>query len=109
MDLEILIKNTLVIVIILVIVFLSQQPYFKNIGRIFIIKGTKQTSEYLAKTGDWSKANIFTQIGGEGKLFWSSATAEITKQKNNFVEMVWENFKNYFAGYFSKTFGTAVK
>ena len=104
-----LVKNIIIIAVILVAVFLSQQPYFKKNSKNLFSQATKQINVYLVKTGDWLKAHIYPKVSGEVAKGGAVAQEEIKKQKNNILQNIWENIKNYFAEKFSKTFGTKVK
>ncbi|MBI2050116.1 MAG: hypothetical protein HYT35_01515 [Candidatus Staskawiczbacteria bacterium] len=92
------IQNIAVIVILLITVFLSQQPYFSEFGRAYWVKAT-----------DWFENNVYQKISGEVEQKSVFVQQEVEKQKNNVAQNIWERFKNYFAEKFSKTFGTQVK
>lgn len=99
------IKNIVIIIVILVVVFLSQQPYFKPVGENMY--ATSQS--YWSKTVDWFKTNIYPRVSGEVTKRGEPLKQEITNQKNNAVQTLWESIKNYFAEKFSNFFGTKVQ
>ena len=103
------VKNIVIIIIILIMVFLSQHPYFNKIGRKFYFQAESQVKIYWTKTADWFKNSIYSMVSGEVEQKSSVIQQEINKQKNNIVQNIWMRTKNYFAAEFSKIFGTEVK
>lgn len=103
------IKNIVIIIVLLAVVFLSQQPYFNEAGKKLYFQTEAQVKDYWEKAGDWFRSNIYPRVSGEVEQKSAIVQEEITKQKNNFVQNIWENIKNYFANIFSKTTGTPVQ
>ncbi len=100
-------KYIVIVAIILVVVFMSQQPQFRVIGQKAYQKATQAT--YWTKAEDWIKNSLWLKVSGEAANIKASTTQEITKQKNNLVENLWEQLKSYFAAKLSNMFGTPVK
>lgn len=92
------IANIVIIIAILVVVFLSQQPSFKPASQ-----------SYWSKATDWFKASIYPRVSGEVVKRGEPLQQEINNQKNNAAQTLWENIKNYFAEKFSHFFGTKVQ
>lgn len=109
MESKVFIKNILIVIVILTVVFLSQQSYFRTIGNYLYSKYLKQVSLYFVKNTDWFKENVYPKVSGEVAQKREDVKEEIIKQKNNFAQIIWGNFKNYFAEKFSKTFDTKVE
>ncbi len=103
------ILNIIIIILILVLVFLSQQPYFRPTAKSLYTNTGKITSPYTSKIGDWLKASIYPKVSQEVANRGATAQQAITEQKNNLMQNIWENFKNFFAEKFSKISGTQVK
>ncbi len=103
------ILNIVMIVVILTLVFLSQQPYFMNTGKNLYLQGIKQGGIYWSNFDEWFKSNIYPGVSREVTRRGETVKKEIDKQKNNVVQNIWEKFKSYFAAKFSKTFGTKVE
>jgi len=103
------IKNIVIVIALLTVVFLSQQPYFRENGKKLYTQAKVQVGVYWAKTANWFSDNIYPRVSGEVEQKTAIVQEEITKQKNNFMENVWENIKKYFASIFSKTTGTTVQ
>ena len=103
------IKNIVIIVALIVVVFLSQQAYFNEFGRKLYSQAEAQTKVYWTKVADWLKNNVYARVSGEVEQKSVVIQEEITKQKDNLVKNVWGNIKNYFANIFSKTTGTFVQ
>ena len=103
------IQNIVLIAVIVITVFLSQQPYVKDFAKNIYSPLAKQVNSYLPKISNQFFASIYLKVGGEASSIQLSAQKEITAQKNNAVQNAWDNFKNYFAGKFNKTFDTQVK
>ena len=104
-----IIVNILAILVVLGIVFFSQQPQFSNIGGDLYIQSARKGGEFWIKSSDWFKASIYPNISGEVAKRGEVIKEEITKQKDGAVKNIWENIKSYFAEKFSKTFGTKVE
>ncbi len=103
------IKNIVVIVIILTVVFLSQQLYFREYGKTLYSQIKPQTEAYWLKTVDWLENNIYSRVSGEVESKSTIIQQEINKQKNNIMQNVWGKIKNYSASIFSKFSGTFVQ
>ncbi|MSU54466.1 MAG: hypothetical protein EXS48_01310 [Candidatus Staskawiczbacteria bacterium] len=105
----ILIKNVIFVAVLLVVVFLSQQEQFKLVDHYVYKNAMSQINNYWVKTENWIKNIVMPKASREVSVIETSVTQEISRQKDNVVQNLWENFKNYFAEKFSKTFGTKVK
>lgn len=92
------IVNIVIIIALVAVVFLSQQPYFNEAGKKLYFQAEAQV-----------KNNIYPRVSGEVEQKSAIVQEEVTKQKNNFVQNIWGNIKNYFANIFSKTTGTPVQ
>ena len=103
------IANIIGIVAVLAVVFLSQQAQFRLAQKAAVAQGVEQSSNYWAKTQVWFQTNVWPRIGGEVNKTKTSIAREVTLQKNNFAQTVWEKMKNYFAAKFSAFFRTEVK
>jgi len=103
------IKYIAVILAILIVVFLSQQPFARPVAqKVFNFTGSKM--EPFASNGkEWFAATIYPRVTQEAKKRGEPLKQEVVTQKDNAVKIIWENVKNYFAGKFSKVFGTKVE
>ncbi|OGZ62974.1 MAG: hypothetical protein A3C58_01410 [Candidatus Staskawiczbacteria bacterium RIFCSPHIGHO2_02_FULL_34_10] len=104
-----LIKNIVIIAVLLAVVFLSQSSSFRPIAQIIYNQASEKISPYTAGAGNWFKANIYPRIKSEAAKRGEEAAQEITTQKDNVAQNLWEKIKNFFAEKFSKFFGTKVK
>jgi predicted PurR-regulated permease PerM len=95
-----------IIIVILAIVFLSQQSNFKEFGKnlFSLSQGYNKTGEYMANGSNWVKDNILSKIGGEVQKRGDMAKEGITEQKEKISENVGEKIKNYFAGIVDSVF-----
>ena len=98
-----------IIIVILAVAIFSQQPQFRAKGKQLYTQSASQGSTYWQKAQNWFYANIWPKVSGEVSKAKETASKEITTQKNNFLESVWEKIKTYLAEKFSSTFGTTVK
>ena len=96
-----IIKNIVIIIVLLTVVFLSQQPYFNEIGKKFYFQAEARVKVY------WN--SIYPKVRGEVEQKSAVIKQEIDQQKNNIMQNTWEKIKNYFAEKFSKISGTEVK
>ena len=104
-----MIKNIVIIIVLLAVVFLSQQLYFEEVGKKLYSQVEAQVNIYWIKIADWFGSNVYTRVSGEVEEKSAVVQKEITKQKDNIVQNVWEKTKTYFASIFSKTTGTPVQ
>ena len=103
------IKNIVVIIILLTVVFLSQQSYFREYGKNLYSQIKPQTEAYWSKTAYWFKTNIYPRVSGEVESKSAIVQQEINKQKDNIMQNVWGKIKNYSASIFSKFSDTFVQ
>jgi len=104
-----IVTNILILVVLLVIIFLSQQPYFNTIGKQFYSKIQINTKIYWTNIKDWLENNVYPRVSGEVESKSGIIQQEINKQKNNIAQNIWLNIKNYFADVFTKISGTPVQ
>lgn len=109
MKLRILTKNIIIIAVILIVVFLSQQSSFEQYGGNLYILGTEKVGEYWLKGSDWFKTSVYPKASGGAETGKEIIEKEIVKQKDAAAKNIWEKIKNYFAGKFSNLFGTKVE
>lgn len=103
------IQNIVIIAVILVAVFLSQQLYFKVVGESIYAEASKRGVEYWSKAKGWFGVSIYPRVSGEVGGIQSTVAKGITEQKNNLAQNIWEKIKNYFAEKFSNISGTKVE
>ncbi|OGZ70185.1 MAG: hypothetical protein A2904_02405 [Candidatus Staskawiczbacteria bacterium RIFCSPLOWO2_01_FULL_33_9] len=95
------VKNIVIIIMLLIVVFLSQQPYFNEVGKKLYSQGEVQVKMY------WE--GIYPRVSGEVEQKGAIIQQEINKQKDNISQNIWQNIKNYFGNIFSKVSGTPVQ
>ena len=96
------VKNGLIIAVILSVVFLSQQPYFREFGRNSYTWVKTQADDYLGKANNYAKETLLPKIDGEVEQKKGLIADEISRQKEKISESVSESvgekIKNYFSG-----------
>lgn len=105
MEISITIRNIIIIIAILIMAFMSQQPSFNSFGP----KAIEQVNVYWQKTLNWIGLNTIEKVEEDLKGKGEEVKQGAIDVKNNFLISMWENIKNYFAEKFSKTFGTKVE
>ncbi len=103
------IKNIVVVVVLLAIVFLSQSPSFRPIAQNTYNQATKNIGPYIDNGKAWFAANVYPRVSQEVASRGEVVKQEVSTQKNNAAQNIWETIKNYFAEKFSKISGTKVK
>ncbi len=105
MNKKIIIKNSVIVVVILTMIFLSQWSYFRDTVKNFNFPLFKRNDSYSSKANDWLKENVYSNIGGlkdriSGGLQEKEEllTNEIVDQKNKIEESFWNGTKKYIAG-----------
>jgi len=95
MELGIIIKNISAIVVVLVLAFLSQQPW---------VKTNIQDYKYPQAISNWLKTNVATKVqggvsGGASPASTALQTAEkqIENQKNNFLQNGFDSARKFAA------------
>ena len=92
------IKYTFIIIVILVVVFLSQQAYSKGREKTLVSDATDQAKAYLAEGSNWVISNVYPKISGEVTKRGDIIKNEVTQEKNKVSENIGEKIKNYFSG-----------
>ena len=59
------VKNIIIIIVLLVLVFLSQQSYSNEIGKKLFFQAEAQVKIYWTKVADWFKGNVYPRVSGE--------------------------------------------
>lgn len=105
MDKGTIIKNMTIAVIILAVVYFSQNPSFSNLGKN-VFSGSLRAvgGDYWAKGSNWVTNDLFPKIGGEVQKRGDMAQEGITEQKEKISESIGENIKNYFSGIVDSVF-----
>ena len=91
------IKYIVIIIVILAVVFLSQQLYFRGIGKTLISSATNQVGAYLAKGTDWAMSTIYPKISGEVQNGGDTITTQVNQVKK-LPENILTKVGNYFSG-----------
>ena len=92
------IKYIVIIIVILAVVFLSQQVYSRAIGKTLISDATGQAKTYMAKGSDWVMSNIYPKISGEVQKRGDIIKTEVDQEKNKVSENIGTKISNYFSG-----------
>ncbi len=87
------IQYIVIIIIILAVVFLSQQPYFMGIGK-----------KLYDQSAAWVKANIYPRISSEVIKRGEAIKSEANQEKEKISESLGEKIKNYFSGVVDSVF-----
>jgi len=95
------IKYALIIIVILTVVFLSQQAYSRGIVKTLISDATNQAGAYLAKGSGWVMSNIYSKISGEVQKRGDTIVNEVNQEKNKVSEKISENILKKTEDYFS--------
>lgn len=103
------VQNIVIIAVVLVVVFLSQQPYFRPAGEKAYSQMKKQGESYGVQFNSWFNTNVYPKVGGQVASGGEVIKKEIETQKNNIAKNTWEKIKSYLAENFSKLFGTKVE
>lgn len=91
------IKYIVIIIIILGIVFLSQQAYIRGFGKTLISAVADQGGAYLAKGSNWAAFAVLPKISGEVQSGGETITTA-TNQAKKIPENILTKVGNYFSG-----------
>lgn len=92
------IKYIVIIGVIIILIILGQQAYFKAIGKNTISKTSGVINDYLAKGANWVSEKVFPKITGEVEKRGDMIKEGISAEKEKVVESAGEKIKNYFSG-----------
>ena len=98
------IQYIVIIGIILAVVFLSQQAYFRGIGKNIYEKIDAQVGSYWSDANDWIKANIYPRVSSEVTKRGEAIKSEVNQEKEKISESLGEKIKNYFSGVVDSVF-----
>ncbi len=93
-----IIKYIIFILIILAIIFLSQQPYFQEKGKIMYQKVAGWGSVVKNWCQDFFQKNIFSRISSEIEKRQEIAKQELENQSKEIGQNIWQRIENYFLG-----------
>jgi hypothetical protein len=92
------IKYIVIIIVILAIVFLSQQAISRGFGNNLISDATSQAQAYLAKGANWASSQIFPKISGEVQKRGEIIKNEVNQEKQKVSDNIGKKIENYFSG-----------
>ena len=86
------------IVIVLGVVFLSQQAYSRVMGKTLISDATSQAKAVLAQGTDWAMANVLPKISGEVQARGDAIKNDVGQEQKKVSENIGEKISNYVSG-----------
>jgi hypothetical protein len=101
MEKEIIIKQGIIIVAILGVAFLSQQPFFAKLGKNMASQGVAAVSGYVSKGSNWVSSNLLSKLGGEVQKGGEAITTQVNQGKENISsdsKNISTSVKNYVSG-----------
>lgn len=93
-----IIFSVIVVVIILVGVFFSQQAYSRGVGKNLISDATSQAKTVLAQGTNWAMSNIYPKITGEVKARGDIIKKEVGQEQKKVSENIGQKISDYFSG-----------
>jgi len=98
MDIKPFIKYILIIIVILAIVFLSQQVYTFEVGKKVSSNISDKATAYMAKGSDWITSKMYPKVTGEVQKRGDIIKNEVKTEKEKVSENIGEKISNYFSG-----------
>jgi len=92
------IKYFVIIIVILTIVFISQQSYFEDFGEDWGINTSGLVSGYWAKGSSWVAEHVYPKAVEEIENRGEVVKKELEEKKEFASEKISEKIKNYFSG-----------
>ena len=92
------IKYFVIIIVILAVVFLSQQALFRGISKTFVSDATDKAGAYLSKASTWASSVIYPKISGEVQKRGDTINNAINQEKQKVSEDIGKKIENYFSG-----------
>lgn len=93
-----IISYILIIAVILIIVVLSQMPFFGQWGKRATSKITEPVQNYLTKGSSWVSGSIVPTISGEVQKRGEMIKNEVNQEKQKVSENILQKVGNYFSG-----------
>jgi hypothetical protein len=106
---QVFIKSIIIIAVLLAVIFLSQQPYSRELGKSFCGKAKALVAPALEKMYKTSSNYVTSRFAPQVEKGKVEIQQKVIEEKNNLNKSIWENIKNYFAETFSKISGTKVE
>ena len=103
------IRNVIMMGLVLMVAFLSQQAYFGHAGKEVYEKGAAQGQGYWAQFREWVSVKVYPKANEEVAKRGEPLKQELEKQKDIAAKTIWEKIKYFFAEKFSVIFGTKVE
>ncbi|MGD0576609.1 MAG: hypothetical protein ABSA74_00855 [Candidatus Staskawiczbacteria bacterium] len=86
------------IIIILAVVFLSQQAYSRGIGKTIISDATNQAKAYLATGTNWVMSNVYPKISGEVQARGDAIKSDVSQEQQAVSQNIAQKISNYISG-----------
>ncbi len=99
------ILNIVAIIVVLGIIYFSQQANFRSVG----VQAQQQSQNYLDKGIEWVKTNIYPRVSSEVEKRGGQLTQQANTAKNNFAQTIWEGIVKYLQKNFNYLFKTDVQ
>ena len=99
-----IIKNIIVIIIILAILVLSQQPHFEGVGKSLYSKVVGWLKILWQKCKDFWNKHILHRLSTEIEKRQEIAKEELQKEAKEASLTIWQKIKNYISEFFRKIF-----
>ena len=87
----------------------QEKGFIVNILAIIVVLGIVFLSQNPQKMPEWVKTNIYPKISIEVQNRGGELAQQANTAKNNFAQNIWDEIKNYFAQKFNGIFKTEVK
>lgn len=104
-----LVKYIVIIAVLLAVVFLAQQMFFKKAGNSIFSKGSSAAQDYLTKGSNWVKDIVYPKISGEVEKRTDIIKDEVSQGKEKISESIGEKIKDYFSGVVDSVFNPGKK
>ena len=92
------IKYIIIIAVIIVFVFLSQQAFSRGFIKPLVSDATDQVGAYVAKGSNWVASKVYPKIAGEVQSRGDAIKNEVNAEKEKVSENILQKVGNYFAG-----------
>ena len=92
------IKYIVIIAVILLVAFFSQQAYYWGADKTIVSGSTDQANTYLANASAWVNSKIYPKVTGEVKKRGDIIKKEVSQEKQKISENIVTKIENYFAG-----------
>ena len=101
---SIVVRNLFIILVILALVFMSQQPQSRQYGKDLYGQASAYVQSWWQAGYNYVLQTIYPKIGGEVQKRQEVIKQELQQEKEKISQSLWQKIKNYLADILNRVF-----